>query len=128
MKNIAMAVVIRDGKVLIQQRFRRDKGMVFEFPGGSIDHGETPEQAAKRELWEETGLENLKLAGCQTILNEAGIQVHFVILNAPANVEPKKIEAARQQTFYWFKPREIPLKDFHHADIEFIEKHLNNYL
>ncbi|HDM8209953.1 TPA: NUDIX domain-containing protein, partial [Vibrio campbellii] len=37
MKNIAMGVVVRDGKVLIQKRFRRGQGMVFEFPGGSID-------------------------------------------------------------------------------------------
>lgn len=27
----------------------------WECPGGHIDKGETPEQAAKRELWEETG-------------------------------------------------------------------------
>ncbi len=33
MKNIAMGVVVRDGKVLIQKRFRRGQGMVFEFPG-----------------------------------------------------------------------------------------------
>ncbi|MFA0897208.1 NUDIX domain-containing protein, partial [Vibrio cholerae] len=29
--------------------------MIFEFPGGSIDAGESGEQAAIRELWEETG-------------------------------------------------------------------------
>ncbi len=128
MKNIAMAVVIRGGKVLIQQRFRRNKGMVFEFPGGSIDQGENPEQAAQRELWEETGLQDLQMAGCQTITNEAGIQIHFVILNASSEVEPAMVEPARQQTFYWLKPSEIPLKDFHQADIEFIETYLVNFL
>ncbi|EPP5335851.1 NUDIX hydrolase, partial [Vibrio harveyi] len=29
MKSIAMGVVVRDGKVLIQKRFRRGQGMVF---------------------------------------------------------------------------------------------------
>jgi ADP-ribose pyrophosphatase len=29
---------------------------IYNFPAGLIDPGETPEQSAKRELWEETGL------------------------------------------------------------------------
>ena len=30
---------------------------VYNFPAGLIDDGEKPEESAKRELWEETGLE-----------------------------------------------------------------------
>ena len=30
---------------------------VYNFPAGLIDPGEEPKQSAKRELWEETGLE-----------------------------------------------------------------------
>ena len=30
---------------------------VYNFPAGLIDPGEEPEESAKRELWEETGLE-----------------------------------------------------------------------
>ncbi|MEW6713097.1 MAG: NUDIX hydrolase [Candidatus Riflebacteria bacterium] len=128
MKNIAIAVVVRDGKVLIQQRFRRTRGMVFEFPGGSIDQGETPEQAAIRELWEETGLENLAVAGHHQGKNEFGGIAHFIVLNAPPDVEPQIIEPARQQTFYWFEPSLIPKKDFCKADLEFIETKLQNFV
>ncbi len=46
------AVVERSGKYLV---LRRRNG-VWEFPGGSIEKGETPERAAERETFEETGL------------------------------------------------------------------------
>jgi 8-oxo-dGTP diphosphatase len=55
---IAIAVVIDyEGRVLIGQR---PEGVPlagsWEFPGGKIETGETPEAAAKRECLEETGL------------------------------------------------------------------------
>lgn len=127
MKNLAMAVVVRNGKILVQERFRRDKGMVFEFPGGTIDQGETPEQAAVRELWEETGLKDLEFVSTHKKINEFGSDIHFVILNAPKAAEPQAVNPARKQTFHWFKPQEIPQKDFYKADIEFIEKNLACY-
>lgn len=122
-----MAVVVRDGKILVQERFRHNKGMVHEFPGGSIDEGETPEQAAMRELWEETGLENLELVTSHKSVNEFGTEIHYVILNAPLAVEPQAVNPARKQTFFWFKPQEIPQKDFFKADIDFIETNLACY-
>lgn len=45
-------------KVLINREFRLATGeWVYNFPAGLIDDGETAEESAKRELWEETGLE-----------------------------------------------------------------------
>lgn len=44
-------------KILLSKEFRLATGMwVYNFPAGLIDEGETPDQSAKRELWEETGL------------------------------------------------------------------------
>lgn len=45
-------------KILVNREYRMAAGrFVYNFPAGLIDPGETPETAAKRELWEETGLE-----------------------------------------------------------------------
>jgi len=54
----AAALVDRDNRVLIAQR-PEGKSMagLWEFPGGKVDSGETPEQALVRELHEELGIE-----------------------------------------------------------------------
>ena len=49
-------------KVLLIREFRMGvNDYVYAFPAGLIDAGETPEQAAARELKEETGLELVKV-------------------------------------------------------------------
>jgi 8-oxo-dGTP diphosphatase len=55
---VAAALMVRGGEVLICQR-RADQPMAlqWEFPGGKIEPGETPEQALARELHEELGIE-----------------------------------------------------------------------
>ena len=51
----AGVVLIEDGRVALIERHRADKHY-YVFPGGGADAGETPEQAAIREMEEETGL------------------------------------------------------------------------
>lgn len=54
---VAAALLREDGHVLMQQRpFGAAHGGLWEFPGGKVDPGESPENAAVRELHEELGL------------------------------------------------------------------------
>ena len=44
-------------RMLVSREYRMAIAQwIYNFPAGLIDPGETPEQSAKRELWEETGL------------------------------------------------------------------------
>ena len=44
-------------RLLISREYRMAMAQwIYNFPAGLIDPGETPEQSARRELWEETGL------------------------------------------------------------------------
>ncbi len=130
MKNLAMAVVLKESRVLVQYRYRSEKGMVYEFPGGSINNGESSENAAKRELFEETGVgaEGLIATAQYSSTNEYGGFISHVILTAKKSVKPVVTNSVRNQTFYWFQTKEIPLSDFYPADIEFIETQLINHL
>lgn len=48
----------RDGKVLLVKRpSHKKRGGLWEFPGGKIEEGESPEEALARELKEELGIE-----------------------------------------------------------------------
>ena len=51
-KDGACCLVVRDGKILMIKQ-KREGREYYAIPGGGIEDGETPEQAAIRELWEE---------------------------------------------------------------------------
>ncbi len=55
---VACALVDRDGRILIARRPEgRSFAGLWEFPGGKLQPGETPEAALARELREEVGIE-----------------------------------------------------------------------
>ncbi|WP_371171311.1 NUDIX hydrolase [Aliiroseovarius sp. 2305UL8-7] len=55
-KLAALAVVVRDGRVLLVKRRNQPEAGSWGFPGGHVDFGETTMQAAVRELREETSV------------------------------------------------------------------------
>ena len=55
---VGIFAIKANGKIPIVRQFRPAVGMfTWEFPAGTLDAGDSPLQAAKRELIEETGLE-----------------------------------------------------------------------
>ncbi len=55
---VAAALVDADGRVLVQKRpIGSASPDLWEFPGGKVEQGETPEAALSRELREELGID-----------------------------------------------------------------------
>lgn len=53
---IAAAVVLHERKVLLVRRRQKEGSLLWAFPSGHVEAGETPEEAAVREVKEEVGL------------------------------------------------------------------------
>jgi ADP-ribose pyrophosphatase YjhB (NUDIX family) len=81
--------VLRPGAVLLARRGRPPNVGAWSLPGGAQELGETAEQAARRELLEETALRvgPLLLAGhVDSIHHDAGgrVRFHYTILDFAA--------------------------------------------
>ncbi|MBN9885865.1 NUDIX hydrolase [Pelagibaca abyssi] len=80
-----IAVVIRGDQVLLVRRANPPDAGLWGFPGGKIEPGETLQQAALRELWEETGL-RAEARSVLTALDafdrapDGGLRRHFILI------------------------------------------------
>ncbi|MBY5992130.1 8-oxo-dGTP diphosphatase MutT [Ferrimonas balearica] len=54
---VSIGIVVDGGKVLVAKRHKKQhQGGLWEFPGGKVEDGESPDRALCRELAEEVGL------------------------------------------------------------------------
>ncbi|MHB8127152.1 MAG: 8-oxo-dGTP diphosphatase MutT [Desulfitobacteriaceae bacterium] len=122
MKQVTAAIILKDNKALIAQRPPDDKlANKWEFPGGKIEPGETPQECLKREIREEldvdievldffaesiytyeSGTINLIAYWCKWISGDFALNVHSQIA--------------------WVNHHELDLYDFAPADIPLVDK------
>lgn len=76
MRNRGSVVLIQNNKVGLVKR-DREGSVYYVFPGGGVGPGETPETAAKREAFEEVGVE-VEIQECLAKVNFKGIQYFFL--------------------------------------------------
>ena len=79
--NCAVAVIVTHArKVLFGRRLTTSGGSEWQLPGGWIEIGESPQQAARREVIEETGLLLRDLRFVATTNNVFSVQKHSITL------------------------------------------------
>lgn len=93
------AVVVSEGKILLEKRKNEPGKGKWSIPGGLVDLGESPEQAVIREVLEETCLEvdapRLIDVVSDVSLDEKGkIKYHFVIIDYLVAVKCGEVKAA----------------------------------
>jgi A/G-specific adenine glycosylase len=105
---MACAIVEHDGRIFIQQRQEEDIwGGLWEFPGGRLKEGETPEAAAVRELFEETELRAAGPRPFQTVIHHYTryrVTLHSFLCTLRGSPEPR-LHAASQCR--WVEPEDL---------------------
>jgi 8-oxo-dGTP diphosphatase len=114
---VAAGLILREGKILICQR-RPDQPMAhkWEFPGGKIEAGETPEQALRRELDEELGIDaqvgERVLRMRHTYRSGGAVDLQFFLVRQFEGELKNQIF----QAIAWCELKDLPRFDFLAAD------------
>ncbi|MFB6241413.1 MAG: NUDIX domain-containing protein [Candidatus Nanosalina sp.] len=85
----ADALVERDGEYLMIQEGKEYVKGTWNIPGGGVEHGETPVEAVKREVFEETGLKVEEVEGLIGVFNSRSAEDGHpvLVLMFSSNVE-----------------------------------------
>lgn len=121
--NVVGAILVRDQKILCAQRGgEKSLPYLWEFPGGKIESGETPQEALKRELMEELKIE---VSIAEDIFDRSAYEYDFgrvhltTILCQLEGSEPILTEHV---DIKWLTPSELLTLDWAPADIPAVEK------
>lgn len=123
-KNIYVvgAVIVKEGKIFCAQR-GRDKSLpeMWEFPGGKIEQGESPEEALKREILEEMQCEievgkKVEHTVYEYDFGIVHLTTYYCRLLKGELVLTEHIDAK------WLKPTELTSLNWAPADIPAIER------
>lgn len=115
---VVAGILVRNGQIMISRRPAvAHMGMKWEFPGGKIEPGETPEAALRRELREETGAEAEAVRIYDAKLwayPEKTVLLLFYVTRLLSG-EPRPLEG---QALAWVRPDELGGYAFAPADEE----------
>ena len=118
---VTAAIIRQDGKLLICQRSAdKNCGLLWEFPGGKIENGETGEECIVRECQEELGITiqvERELTDITYEYPDRIVHLHFYLCEiAEGNLKKKEHNA-----FAWIILEDIEQYEFCPADREMLK-------
>jgi 8-oxo-dGTP diphosphatase len=112
---VAVAVLVaRDGRLLLNRRAITPGLGKWSFPSGYVNRGEVLEEAAAREVEEETGL-RVEIGDLFGVYSEQGNPVVLVVY-AAGRVEGEAAPVSEVSEVGWFTPDSLPELAFPHDE------------
>jgi len=100
--------LIRDGSVLLMQRsVSSTYGGLWSLPGGKVEEGEQPDDAACRELYEETGI-SIEPGDLRYLSTDPEGEMDFLAFIAPAPASANVEIDQEHGSFGWFPLNALP--------------------
>lgn len=116
-----VATVIRRGAACLvcKRPAHKRHGNLWEFPGGKIKTGESLEDAARRELKEELGVDLTSVRDLLGTVQDPGSPYLIHFIEADISGEPEPVEHLE---IGWFEPDNLPALALAPADAEFVRE------
>ncbi len=124
---VVAGVIEHDGRILVAQRRSRDliAPDQWEFPGGKLNFGESPEFALQRELQEELGIgiQILTLLRIDSHTYQASNRrLHVILASYRCKIVSGEPKAREVQDFKWLRPEELLSLSFAAADLGIVHE------
>ena len=125
---VVAGAIVKDGKVFAAQRGNKGKtAFKFEFPGGKIEPGESPEQALARELREELSI-NVEVHELITAIVDEYEDIILHIDTYRCTLISGTPTLSEHIAMAWSNKEELDKLEFSPADKPTLEKIKNLYL
>lgn len=125
---VVAGAIVKDGKVFAAQRGNKGKtAFKFEFPGGKIEPGESPEQALARELREELSI-NVEVHELITAIVDEYEDIILHIDTYRCTLISGTPTLSEHIAMAWSNKEELDNLEFSPADKPTLEKIKNLYL
>ncbi|MGL5212501.1 MAG: thiamine phosphate synthase [Acinetobacter junii] len=125
--DVAIAILLHKSKVLVGWRqANQHQGNKHEFPGGKIEEGETPEQACRREVYEEVGIGLKEWHQFDVIRHE--YEDIIVTLHLFHTYVPDELLSLIHQPWSWFSRDQLADLNFPKANSTIIERLIWSHL
>ena len=121
--HVACAIIENGGKVLCAQRSEfMSLPMKWEFPGGKIDVGESPEECLRRELFEEMGI-SLRVGKSLPLSTHHYPTFAVTLYPFICLIESGEIILHEHADIAWLPPEQLNTLDWAKADLPVIESY-----
>ena len=121
---VVAALIESEGKLLVCQRRRGGAiELLWEFPGGKVQRGESLEQALARELREELNVAaTIGAEICRARHQYSEMQEPVEVVFFTAKVAPQEVENRVFERIEWRAPQSLVGLDFLAADRNLVEE------